>query len=143
MSADHPRFGQGAVPADAFPPSSVDAADANVCWEWVESMEKIGFTVLLVVAFYTDELWKHPAFEVELGEELTTAGLGHFDSAKFGGNSNLYYFYIHRTTLTAGLKTIKDRLAALGLLTLCQIGHADAKDKCWRKFYPELEKGGS
>jgi hypothetical protein len=106
-------------------------------------MERIGFTVMLVVAFYSDELWKHPAFEVELGKELTTAGLGHFDSAKFGGNPNLYYFFIHRRTLTAGLKTVRDRLAALGLLTFCKVGHADGKDKCWRTFYPELERAGA
>jgi hypothetical protein len=65
---------------------------------------------------------------------------GHFDSILQGDPFRLY-FYLFSTTLPDGLRFIKARLDKFGLLAACKIGHADAQDKCWRTYYPEMEAG--
>ncbi len=105
-------------------------------------MGKIGFTVAIVQAPYSPALWANSDFEKRLGTELIEAGLGHLDSAKWG-NPISYFFYLKSGSLAAGLQLIKSRLAAIELLPHVKIGYADPGDKCWRTFYPELEKAGA
>ena len=135
-----PRFSQGAAPGAGAP--MVDPADANGCLDWLEDMGKIGFAVACIKAPYSPALWANPDFEKRLGSELTEAGLGHLDSAKYG-NPIMFFFYLHSESLAAGLQLIKSRLAAIGLLPHVRIGYADTGDKCWRRFYPELERAGT
>ena len=134
------RFSQGAAPAPSAP--TADPADANGCLEWLEGMGKIGFSVACIRAPYSPALWANSDFEKRLGSELTEAGLGHFDSAKYG-DPITFFFYLHSKSLAAGLQLMKTRLAAIGLLPHVRIGYADTGDKCWRKYYPELGRGGT
>lgn len=136
----HPRFSQGAAPGASAP--TIDPADANGCREWIETMGKAGFSVAVIRAPYSPALWENSDFEKRLGTELTEAGLGHLDSAKWG-NPITFFFYLHSKSLAAGLTFIKFRLAAIGLLQHVRIGYADAGDKCWRTFYPALERAGT
>lgn len=140
MSDDlHSRFSQGTAPGAGAPDGPVDPADANQCWEWIENMGKLGFTTCAVeMRFDVQALEQFGPPEV-LATQLLSEDLGSFDSIKRGDPFKLY-FYANTSTLATGLQFIKDRLAALGLLPLCKIGHADAQDQCWRTFYPELEK---
>jgi hypothetical protein len=143
MSNDlHPRFEQGAAPGADAPTGPVDPSDFNGCPKWIEDMGKIGFTVAIVQAPYSPALWANSDFEKRLGTELIEAGLGHLDSAKWG-NPISYFFYLKSGSLAAGLQLIKSRLAAIELLPHVKIGYADPGDKCWRTFYPELEKAGA
>lgn len=136
----NPRFSQGAAPGAGAP--AIDPADANGCLEWLDDMGKIGFSVACIRAPYSPALWQNSDFEKRLGSELTEAGLGHLDSAKYG-NPITFFFYLHSKSLAAGLQLMKARLAAIGLLPHVRIGYADLGDKCWRTFYPELERVGS
>ena len=143
MSAEHPRFGQDAVPAGATPPSSVDPAIYNTSLEWIKLCAKIGFTVVVVKAPWSPELWQNSGFEEDLGSELTEANLGHYDSAKYGkhvhsdgakyGNPVTFFFCVHSPKLPAALRLIKDRLAAIGLLPHVKIAYADLDPLAWRR----------
>jgi hypothetical protein len=140
MSADlHPRFDQGAAPAAGAPSGAIDPADANRCWEWVQAMGKIGFTVAVVEIKYDPKALEQFGPPEVLAAQLISEELGHWDSIGLGAPFKLY-FYLVTKTIPAGLQFIKERLTALGLLGDCKIGHADAKDRCWRTFYPDLEK---
>jgi hypothetical protein len=121
---------------------AIDPAAFNVSWEWNEDMGKIGFAVAFIRAPYSPALWENSGFEKRLGGELTEAGLGHLDSEKWG-NPVTFFFYLHSKSLAAGLQLIKSRLAAIGLLQHVRIGYADAGDKCWRTFYPALERASA
>ena len=121
---------------------AIDPAAFNVSWEWNEDMDKIGFAVAFIRAPYSPALWENSGFEKRLGGELTEAGLGHLDSEKWG-NPVTFFFYLHSKSLAAGLQLIKSRLAAIGLLQHVRIGYADAGDKCWRTFYPALERASA
>ena len=132
-----PRFSQGDAPGAGAASGACDPADANGNLEWLETMGKVGFSVAFIQAPYTPELWANPGFEEHLGRELTEAGMGHLDSAKWG-NPITFFFYLHSKSLAAGLQLIKARMAAIELLPRVKIGYADPSDKCWRMFYPEL-----
>jgi hypothetical protein len=121
---------------------AIDPAAFNVSWEWNEDMGKIGFAVAFIRAPYSPALWENSGFEKRLGGELTEAGLGHLDSEKWG-NPVTFFFYLHSKSLAAGLQLIKSRLSAIGLLQHVRIGYADAGDKCWRTFYPALERASA
>ena len=143
MSNDlHPRFSMSSEPSAEPPPAHVDPADANGCPEWLEDMGKVGFTVAFIQAKYSPALWANSNFEKRLGSELTEAGLGHLDSAKWG-NPTTFFFYLRSGRLAAGLQLIKSRLAAIELLPHVKVGYADPGDKCWRIFSPELERAGA
>jgi hypothetical protein len=130
------------APGAGAPSGAVDPAAFNVSWEWNEDMDKIGFTVAFIRAPYSPALGENSGFEKRLGGELTEAGLGHLDSEKWG-NPVTFFFYLHSKSLAAGLQLIKSRLAAIGLLQHVRIGYADAGDKCWRTFYPALERASA
>ena len=121
---------------------AIDPAAFNVSWEWNEDMDKIGFAVAFIRAPYSPALLENSGFEKRLGGELTEAGLGHLDSEKWG-NQVTFFFYLHSKSLAAGLQLIKSRLADIGLLQHVRIGYADAGDKCWRTFYPALERASA
>jgi hypothetical protein len=143
MISERPqRFSVRQQPAIAAKPEQVDPADANGCPEWLEDMGKIGLSVAFIKAPYSPALWANSDFEKRLGSELTEARLGHLDSAKYG-NPIVFFFYLNSKSLAAGLQLIKARLAAIGLLPHVRIGYADPGDKCWRTFYPELDRGGT
>src|ERR1035438_6355447 len=143
MSSERPqRFSVRQQPAIAAKPEQVDPADANGCPEWLEDMGKVGFTVAFIQAKYSPALWANSNFEKRLGSELTEAGLGHLDSAKWG-NPTTFFFYLRSGRLAAGLQLIKSRLAAIELLPHVKVGYADPGDKCWRIFSPELERAGA
>ena len=131
----YPRFPQG----DPRRGPKIDPSDANACPEWLEAMGKIGFSVAFIEAPYSPALWANADFEKRLGSELTEAGLGHLDSAKYG-NPITFFFYLNSKSLAAELQLIKARLAAIGLLPHVKIGYADTGDKCWRMFYPAPQK---
>jgi hypothetical protein len=131
-----------AVAGHVTPDGAIDPADANGNLEWLETMGKAGFSVACIQAPYSPELRANSDFEKRLGSELAEAGLGHLDSAKWG-DPVTFFFYLHSKSLAAGLQFIKSRLAAIGLLPQVRIGYADTGDKCWRKFYPELETAGT
>ena len=140
MSNDlHPRFSMSYEPSAEPPPAHVDPAAANGCTEWLAGMGKINFTVAFIQAPYSPALWANSGFENSLGTELTEAGLGHLDSAKWG-NPITYFFYLHSGSLAAGLQLIKSRLAAIELLPHVKVGYADCQDKCWRVFHPAPQK---
>jgi hypothetical protein len=138
----HPRFSQRAAPGADAPGGAIDPANANNCPEWIESMGKINFTVAFIQAPYSPALWANSNFEKRLGSELTEAGLGRLDSVKWG-NPITYFFYLHSERLAAGLQIMKSRLEAIGLFPHIKIGYADPGDKCWRTFYPALERAGA
>ena len=154
MSADQPRFGQGAVPADAIPPSSVDPADANVSLEWLKVCAKIGLTVVAVKAPYSPQLWENSGFEEDLGRELHEAKLGFYDSAKYGEflqsknvknqSQAIFFFCVPTKKLPAALQLIRAALAAIGLLPHVGIGHADRECKQYRRvLFLEDGKAGA
>ena len=142
MSAEHPRFGQDAVPSGAIPPRSADPADANVSPEWIKLCAKIGLTAVVVKCPHSPELWQNFGFEEELGSDLTAANLGHYDSAKYGkfthsdgqvsGSSISFCFYVYSSKLPAALRFIAARLAAIGLLPHVKILHSDHEPMTYR-----------
>ena len=139
MSELRPRFSQGAAAAAGTPGGPIYPADANQCREWIESMGKLGFTITVVERKYDPQALQQFGPPEMLATQLLSEELGHFDSILRGDPFKLYFYTITKA-LPAGLQLIKDRLTALGLLPLCKIGYADAKDRCWRTFYPELER---
>lgn len=136
----HSRFSQGAAPEAAAGKNPIDPWHANTCVEWVDLCTKIGFSVVMVQAPYSPELWANSGFEKALGRELTAANLGHYDSAKWF-DPIAFYFYVNTQSLAGGLQLIKARLAAIGLFPHVRIGYADRESKTWQTFYPELEGG--
>ena len=143
MSSEHPsRFSMPPTPGAESKPEQVDPADANGCPEWLEDMGKIGHSVAFIQCPYSPALWANADFEKRLGSELSGATLGHLDSAKYS-NPITFFFYLNSKSLAAGLQLIKARLAAIGLLPHVRIGYADTGDKCWRTFYPKLERAGA
>jgi hypothetical protein len=124
---------------EAKPQGVINPASANVCMEWVRDMGKIGFTVVAVEGrSWADALQNNEAgFEEKIGEQLTEARLGHFDSLLTGAPFTLF-FYLFTDTLPTGLQFIQGKLESLGLLHLCKIAQADSEEKCWRTFYPAI-----
>ncbi len=136
-----PRFDPGAAPEASAAGNSLDPAAANTCIEWLDVAGKVGFTVVAVVAPYSEELWAVSGFEKTLGRELNEAGLGHYDSAKWF-NPIAFFFYVSTQRLAVGLQTIKQRLGEIGLLSRVKIATADPETKTWRIFWPEADKAG-
>ena len=131
------RFSMSSEPSAEPPPAHVDPAAANGCPEWQEDMGKLGFTVAFIQILHSPALWANSGFEERLDGELTVFKLGQLDSATWG-NPATFFFYLHSARLAAGLQLLKSRLAIIELLPNVKIGYADASDKCWRMFYPEL-----
>jgi len=142
MSETNPRFSQETRTAAGQYPKTADPAAANENIEWIELGLSIGLSVVAVQAPYSSELWNNAGFENALGSELTQAGLGHYDSAKYF-NPIAFYFYLKTESLAAGLQLIKARLAAIGLLPSVKIGVGDQESKTWRVFYPEPGQAGT
>jgi hypothetical protein len=120
----NPIFAQGAGSGAGAPIGKIDPADTNTDCEWIATMEKVGFTVVVVKVPYCTALWQNSGFEETLGSELTGARLGSLDSVKWG-NPCRCYFYVHSKHLVAALELIEARLAAIGLLPHVAIGYAD------------------
>ena len=138
-SEQHPRFSQPGAAPEQPAPAWCDPADANTEWEWIQSMAKIGFTLVLVEMCFDRaqlEEFGHPQV---LAAQLIKEELGHFDSIKQGNPFGLF-FYVG--PMPAAVEFIKLRLQELGLLPLCKIGLADSAEKVWRTFYPAMPGPG-
>jgi hypothetical protein len=142
MSNPNPRFSIEDAPDWGLLHTPVDPADANLCDEWIEVLDKVGFTPVLVKADYSPELWQNAGFEERLGAELTDAKLGSYDSAKYG-NPIKFFFLVASSRLPAGLQFISTRLAAIGLLPHVIIGYADKDSKTWRQVVFPQEWGAA
>ena len=139
----NPRFAQGAAPGADAPTGPIDPAAANTCIEWLDTVGKVGFTVVAVQAPYSAELWQNSGFEKALGNELAAANLGFYDSMK-PFNPLVFFFYVPSKFVVAALEIIKARLAAICLLPHVTIGYADPESKGYRRvMFPKDGKAGA
>jgi hypothetical protein len=131
------------MPEAAAAHDPVDPASANTCIEWLDTVGKVGFTVVAVQAPYSAELWQNSGFEKALGNELAAANLGFYDSMK-PFNPLAFFFYVPSKFVVAALEIIKARLAAIGLLPHVTIGYADPESKGYRRvMFPKDGKAGA
>jgi hypothetical protein len=115
----------------------IDPALDNTSWDWVETVAKLGLSVVAVIAPYSPELWANPGFEGQIDAELRKAKLGHLDSAKYG-NPIVFYFYIPAKSQAAGLEAIRAALERRGLAGVCKLGCAELQEKIWRIYHPQV-----
>lgn len=135
MSEQNPEFARRDAPQASTGPA--DPSDCNLNLEWIETMAKAGFAIVVVQVPYCPELWQKSEVEEVLGELLETAELGFFDSARYG-NPTRFFFYVNKRKLQFALGLLKPLLENRGLLAVSTIGYADEQDKVWRQFHPPV-----
>lgn len=138
MSKRHSaRFDPASDLALHAPSQVLDPSEANTCWEWLQQMAKIDFTVVAVEMKYAPATLQRFGPPEVLAASLMNEELGHFDSLKQGDPFTLF-FYAFADILPAALQFIKGKLEQLGMLDLSKIGHADCGEKVWRTFHPAM-----
>jgi transcriptional regulator with XRE-family HTH domain len=119
-------------------PEKIDPAGTWDGFEWVQEVtEPLGWTVIGVsVKFSKPELERvGPRFEERLGDKMEELGIGMFDSMKQGDPFVIYYIAGKGKT-AAAIGFLKTALTDIGLIHLCKIGVAEAKEKQWLEYYP-------
>jgi hypothetical protein len=130
-----PRFSTDGLNTAKPNPNGINAADANFSGEWNDIIGKLGFTVIVIQMERCQEIFKDVDFYKPLGEEMTYADLGHYDSSQWHPRYR-HFFYAHTQRLAEALEFLKTGLKNRGLLNHSAIGHFDATEKIWREFHP-------
>lgn len=133
-----PRF---KIPEGCFfsPPTSLDPADANNSFGWVELVEKCGFKVVALVIYCdsapgtTQAITGPLASGQSVSDDLTRERLGHLDSIKFGHETRLF-FYVKHETCEMAMAMIWDRISQAGLAGVSRLAYADTAAKVWREL---------
>lgn len=120
-------------------PEAVDPAEANHTLEWNGLISKLGFCAVVIQMKRDPATLQAQAFCESLGDELQSAGLGHFDSSQWDPHIR-HFFYAYTNYLAKALELLKRGLERKDLLEHSIIAHFDATERVWRQFHPGLVK---
>jgi len=115
-----------------------DPASANVEWEWIEGvLAKLGLAVVVIEAPIPDPHTSYWPAVTTLTQKLSAAGLGEFDSFKWGGSCR-WFFLCPSDRLSESLQLLKRELQSMNPAPPLKIGSADAGARVWRTFHPGI-----
>ena len=131
MSAS--RFSTDDLSSLAQKPVAIDPADANYSVEWIDSIGKLGLSVIIVQMDRCPQSFASSEIIASLGEEMWKAKLGHLDSSQWHPRIR-QFFYAKTKHLGDALNFLRSGLETSGLRDISTIGYFDATEKIWRTF---------